>query len=392
MWTDKEIEELKKLINEGMKICDIAKQLGKSYESVNCKMRRMGIKSQVNRVWTEEDIDFLSENWGLKSLKTIATKLNRTQIAVKYQAQKLGLGNARDNSLNVKLVDFIANTGLSKDRIVKLASKNEFPLIKQRLEKRTFYFVNLERVLEWMEENQDLYDGSKISHDLFVNEPDWLKNKRIKDSKSKKELKSSAVTRKWSKDELMQLKDMITIGYTYQEIADRLNRTFHQVQRRAQQENFSYNAPQFWKGSEFKYIREHWEHQSDTEMAKALGRSRKSVVKQRLALGFIRRQVKDYTPEDIEYIKNNLDKTDDELGKRLGRSKASIIHIRNKLNIIKQGKRHEWLEDDKDYILNNLDKTDNELADCLGITYDSVSSFRARNGIRKRLDDIGDDA
>ena len=49
--------------------------------------------------WTQEELDFLEEKWGVLSKKLIAKKLNRSLNSVIVKAVRLGLGgyiNARD--------------------------------------------------------------------------------------------------------------------------------------------------------------------------------------------------------------------------------------------------------------------------------------------------------
>ena len=51
------------------------------------------------RKWTQEELDFLEEKWGILSKNLIAKKLNRSLNSVIVKAVRLGLGgyiNARD--------------------------------------------------------------------------------------------------------------------------------------------------------------------------------------------------------------------------------------------------------------------------------------------------------
>ncbi|EIA17562.1 hypothetical protein [Clostridium perfringens] len=40
----------------------------------------------AGRIWTEEDINYLEEKWGVVSVDVIAKKLNRTILSVRKKA------------------------------------------------------------------------------------------------------------------------------------------------------------------------------------------------------------------------------------------------------------------------------------------------------------------
>lgn len=51
----------------------------------------------MGKWWNKEEIEFLEDNWGYKSIPAIAKSLNRTISAVKAKAVKLGLGDHLDS-------------------------------------------------------------------------------------------------------------------------------------------------------------------------------------------------------------------------------------------------------------------------------------------------------
>ncbi len=385
-WTDEEIEKLRELVNKKLKASEIAEKMGRTPSSIYAQMTRHKIKSRVSKQqWSDEENNYLIESWGRLTLRSMALRLKRTEVAIKLQATKLGLGRATDQNINLKLEEFVDYSGISRSRVNYLTKNYDFPLIKKKLGRRKLYFVDIENVLKWMKKHQEEFDASKISEYLFVSEPEWLKEKRINDSKSKEGLKSAVVVKKWDANSITKLKDMISIGYSYEEIGKALGITSAQVARRAQKENFSYLAPKFWQGSDFRYLKEHWQTQSDAEIAKAIHKTKKSISKRRSALGLLRvgKKVK-ATEAELQYIKENLDKTDNDIGKVLGRSETSIQHIRAKFGLYKSKKVHKWTDSDKEYILNNLDKNNEEIASALGVSLDALRGFMYRSNIVKK--------
>ena len=55
--------------------------------------------------WTEEEIEYLEESWGVVRTSGIAKKLKRTVSAVQQKAIRLGLGAQIRSSVYITLVD-----------------------------------------------------------------------------------------------------------------------------------------------------------------------------------------------------------------------------------------------------------------------------------------------
>lgn len=106
MWDEDEIAKLKELYPVTLN-SDLAKILGKSLSSIEKKGHQLGLskskefRSQINKKnadssprcksWTNEEEEFLVENYKKKSGKDIAKKLGRSYASIIYKAQKLGL-------------------------------------------------------------------------------------------------------------------------------------------------------------------------------------------------------------------------------------------------------------------------------------------------------------
>ena len=88
LWTDEEINFLKENWNKKTHK-EIAKELNRSISSIANKTRKMRLVDNSNK-WTKEEEDFLKENY-FKDLDFLADKLNKTCDAVKSKRFKLGL-------------------------------------------------------------------------------------------------------------------------------------------------------------------------------------------------------------------------------------------------------------------------------------------------------------
>lgn len=80
----------------------------------------------AGRIWTEEDINYLREKWGLVSVDVIAQKLNRTVISVRKKASYLKLGKWIDNIQYIKFRELIMALGYSESGYCYLKKNSNF--------------------------------------------------------------------------------------------------------------------------------------------------------------------------------------------------------------------------------------------------------------------------
>ena len=53
------------------------------------------------KFWSAEEVEYLEENWGIKSIPNIAKNINRTVAAVKAKAIKLELGEYNNSGIYI---------------------------------------------------------------------------------------------------------------------------------------------------------------------------------------------------------------------------------------------------------------------------------------------------
>lgn len=100
-WTENEKMMLAELVQKGVKRRDIAKEMGRSFDSVSRQVSRLGLskkrKKKVlpptvkSRPWTVQEIEYIKSHWLRKSNEEIGTELNRSKNAVTTKAVALGL-------------------------------------------------------------------------------------------------------------------------------------------------------------------------------------------------------------------------------------------------------------------------------------------------------------
>lgn len=94
-WTTLDINFLKKSYSS-MSVKEISEILGRERVSVRIKANKLGL-SNVNRCKpaTEEEKEFIKNNWEKMSNASMAKNLNRTVSSIKAIKHKLGLGKSR---------------------------------------------------------------------------------------------------------------------------------------------------------------------------------------------------------------------------------------------------------------------------------------------------------
>ena len=119
-WTEEEINFLKENWNKKTHK-QIAKELNRSISSIANKTRQMRLVDKTNK-WTDEEIEFLKENY-FKDVDFLANKLNKTCDAVKSKRFKLGLTST--NKWTKEEEDFLKeNYFKDKDFLVNKLNKS----------------------------------------------------------------------------------------------------------------------------------------------------------------------------------------------------------------------------------------------------------------------------
>ena len=132
--------------------------------------------------WTSEEIDFLQENYGTKSLKAIANNLGRSISSVKNKANRLGLGDAKlhFDGITIRLLMELLNVeyGVMKDWI----NNHDLPVvIKVFAIKKRIKCINLNRFWKWAETHKELINFAELEPLILGKEPEWVDKKRAYD-------------------------------------------------------------------------------------------------------------------------------------------------------------------------------------------------------------------
>lgn len=184
------------------------------------------------RNWTDEEKNYLEENWGTLSISTIARNLGRSESGVINMKTRRGLGAFLDNG------DYISYSQLLKALYGAESASNayrhnkrweDFPVRRKRVGKCSFRVVWLQDFWKWAEENKHLLDFSKMEENILGEEPKWVKQKRKQDVIQARE----RTTRPWTDAEDRKLDKLVREGnYTIDQLASIFHRREQAVKRR----------------------------------------------------------------------------------------------------------------------------------------------------------------
>lgn len=183
------------------------------------------------KVWTTEELEYIREKWGEKTVPEIARKLGRSINAVKVKTTRLGFGgqiwsgemmSARKVS-ELLGVDIHAVTDYWIPKL-GLRAKNK----RRGVSEKKTTIIMFEDLLRFLKTNQDVWDSRRVEEYALGVEFDWLKEKRKRD----RELPLRRL-QKWTPTEDQQLIILYKRGdLTKAEIAKRLNRSYSSIEHR----------------------------------------------------------------------------------------------------------------------------------------------------------------
>lgn len=287
-WTDEDIQTLTEL-SDKFHYIEIADIMGKSKNAVYLKARRLGITLiQDRRKWTPEEEREFALLWGTIKVEIIAKRLKRTVFSLKVKAVRMGLGPmVRNNSELITISDMCDTLHVTRDRIMGSWQELGLNLKKKKLtNNRAYYYVIWEDLMSFLKNNQNEWDSRKLEKHMLGLEPDWLKEKRIRDKKE-----NPLWYRRWTMGEINKAEMLFKCGKDYAYIAKELDRTEGAIAILLRELGYSYGLPKYWKGKEIKYLRENYEDMTYAEIAQVLRRTTKAVGAKAEELGFQKRLV-----------------------------------------------------------------------------------------------------
>lgn len=174
------------------------------------------------KTWSKEDDNYITEKWGNVTVETMAINLGRTEIATYQRAKTLKLGSYREaGGTYISPLQIAELIGKSSGCIYYWIKTGKLPSRKRKREKRNIHQVDMEDLINFLKENQDLWDSRNLERYGLGEEPEWLKEKRETDIQNSQNKHKEP----WSRSDDHRLLELYEEGLSADEIAEKLNRT-----------------------------------------------------------------------------------------------------------------------------------------------------------------------
>lgn len=211
---------------------------GRTRESIIKRAKLLGLNCE-NRHWSEDEIIYLEEKWGVVCIDKIAERLGRTNNSILLKAHKIGLREqviANGEYLTPKDISSVLDVGTKT--VYNWMEKGYLKYRKLKINSVKKYQITISNFKLFLQTYEEKWD-TRVSDIKFIKAcfttcrdkgstqaMEWLMCKIELD----KQKKSPLSRKQWTVKEEINLKSMINIGKTYKEIAVSLQRSFYSIQ------------------------------------------------------------------------------------------------------------------------------------------------------------------
>lgn len=279
VWKPSEIEELKKLIEEGYTKEQLADHFNRTVTAIQVKVNRLGLAiyntsdnvGSRGRNWRQSDIEEFVQLWTNPTISrpVMCKKLHRSYYSIRKKALQLDLGPRPVDSEYVTIPDICTEMQVSHDRVSNWL-KLGLPKKKSRSGK-VRYLIDVDDLLLFLENHQDMFNANLISPYLFYTEPQWLKDKRKSDAK----YYPSNLRSEYSNEDDKKIQQMFNRGKSDEEIAEALGRTSTAIAGRRRILNLMRDV---WSEEELDILKRFSRYKTVDELTHLLPRRSKKAI------------------------------------------------------------------------------------------------------------------
>lgn len=178
-----------------------------------------------NKHWTQAEKDYVCDVWGEIPLKRIAKNIGKTPNAIERFAERNKLGGAIYNDSYLTPPKASEIIGVDPTTILTWVKTNKLKARKTTLRRKKVYLIDPNDFRNFLRDNQDKWNATKLQQGFFDVEVDWLIKKLDRDSNPTISKSGSS----WTVLEEKKLVELVQLGHKNREIAEILNRTTKSV-------------------------------------------------------------------------------------------------------------------------------------------------------------------
>jgi len=288
-WSEEEKELLVMLADE-YHYREIANMMNRSEQAIYLKARKMGVVLiQDRRKWTLEEEQQLRDNWGKYSIESLAKKMKRTVFSIKVKAMRMQLGPLLDGDLaSLSVSDLVDIFNVSREIILETWQNHGLKIKAKRLtQKYHCYVVKINDLWQFLEENQGLWCSLQLEKNILGEEPEWLAKKREQDVEN-----PIMNYRVWTVEEIRLARNLLEIGFNYEQIAERLNRSPDAVGFKIREIGLSYTINCYWQDNEEEIVRKEYLEKTAEELSEIINRSPRAIREKARCMGIQKKLIR----------------------------------------------------------------------------------------------------
>lgn len=179
---------------------------------------------KANKKWSKEDEEYLEDKWGVLPLKSLSSKLKRSQVAILRKAENMKLGGSMYDSFYTT-VDVADIFDVDYTTIIGWIKKGWLKSTLTTRRQRKMYLIELDNIISFMINNPNRWTAREKHKDILGDEK-WLRDK------IKEDIKSPKHQTQWTVKQEQFLLQLVSEGKTNKEIASIMGRTYASVKRK----------------------------------------------------------------------------------------------------------------------------------------------------------------
>ena len=175
---------------------------------------------RANKVWNNNELDFLMNKWGILTAKKIGSTLGRTESAVTDKAKKLRLGGVLVATEQLTAAELSRVCGVDKSTVINWIKYRGLAAKYQAIRgTRKYYRIKIDDFWKWAEKHHNSIKWDIFEKNILGPEPLWVD--KVRKNYKKIHCKKYTV---WTDQELNFLRNNYK-SMTNVKIAEHLNRT-----------------------------------------------------------------------------------------------------------------------------------------------------------------------
>ena len=223
-WTQEEVDFLSENIDK-LSYREIANALDKTTKAVSNKAFSMNLKKVSP--YTEEDEEFLMKYYGRASMKKLCKRIRKSERSIKHRMRMLeGTENVYIINGYYKTTDVAAITGVDNWTVVRWIQRGDLSGIRPN----KLHYINPDAFWKFIKNNLHKCTVRNIDDQVLLTCPEWYQS-AINERKKNYHAQPQRM-KNWTTKEVALLNHYIFKGYSYNKIASELNRSYHSIKNK----------------------------------------------------------------------------------------------------------------------------------------------------------------